>query len=190
MEVLQFTQNGFLLKKEFVFFCYTELLKADDIESGFSQEQFFSVVSKDPVVIDNLLSFIDYINGGMEMYIKDDLNDIIEHFNFHKEKIEIDDIEITYSNKDIEYLKGFIKERFPQYDPYIYEEHIKLALINNYKLLNEVKKKDLKNNDYYRSTLIQLLQHILVGRTEPAPCAKQHIKNQYYELYKDLPRRY
>jgi len=111
-------------------------------------------------------------------------------FNKHTGTRELSYLKYEHNKEDIDYLKTFIKDKFPQYDPFIYDIHIERVVSENYKLLNEVKSRGMKESQYYKGMLIASLQMKLVGVQEPAPCAKQYVKDQYYSLYSELSRRY
>ena len=188
INILTFTDTGFKLDKNYLNYCFLELKKSKKLRDGYSLENFIDIAKTNYDVVYNLLSFLDYIQNGLTEYIKDDLNDIVNVFNEHKGTSDVDDIFYSYNDGDILYVERFLDSNYENYSKYISKQHIEQVLRENYKLLNEVKHKNLLKNNYYKSFLIGNLQVILVGMQEPAPCARQSTKDQYYSLYNNLKK--
>ena len=106
MNVLAFTEKGFVLNQEYIEFCFHKFEQSNLLKDGYSINNFFDIASKNYLVVENLLSFIDYINNGMEQYIVDDLNDIIDVFNEHEGFMDAQHLYYEYNEEDVSYIRG------------------------------------------------------------------------------------
>jgi len=68
MNVLEFTENGFLFTTGYIEYCYKELTKSKQLRADFTIENFTDIVATNYKVVDNMLSFIDYLNNEMESF--------------------------------------------------------------------------------------------------------------------------
>lgn len=177
------------VSKEYVEFIYSYLLKIEELDKDYTINRLSYLLKTNPIIMKDTLSFIEYKNLGMFDYIVEDLRDHIDTINNSKEKLEEISFIVDITNEDVDYFFESIKKSHKTYLPFIFDEHVKIALLNNQKALFALKAKTLANDAFFKSQLMGHIQYQLVGQQEPPSCAKNSVKTKYFEKFKDLKRK-
>ncbi len=182
------SEQGLKVSREYVEFVYSYLMKVEELEENYSIERLSFLLRENPVFMKDTLSFMEYNAVGMIDYIVEDLRDYIDIINENKSELDSIEFLIEINKEDIDHFFESIKRSHKFYTPFIFENHVKMALLNNEKALMCVKAKALKDDAFFKAQLMSHIQYQLVGKPEPAPCAKNSTKHAYFELFKGLKK--
>lgn len=180
------SEQGLKISKEYIEFIYSYLVKVEELEENYSIKRLSYLLKNNPVFMKDTLSFMEYSAVGMIDYIVEDLRDYIDIIN--ESKFELDSIEfvVDINKEDIIHFFESIKRSHKFYAPFIFENHVIIALLNNQKALMSVKARELKDDAFFKGQLMSHIQYQLVGQQEPAPCAKNSTKQAYFQKFKNL----
>ena len=178
-----------LISKEYIEFVFKNLIKAGGLEKGYTINRLSYLLENNHSLMRDTLSFLEYKEMNLYDFIVADLEDHIDKINDSKEENSDISFSVSITKDDVEYFLETIEKRYKQYLPFIFEENVIIALQHNEKAFFTLKAKELKNDDFFQSQLMNHIQYQLVGQTEPAPCAKGSTKQAYYDLFKDLKKR-
>ncbi len=182
-------QRNIVISTDYIDFIYENIKKVTSLDKNYNKERLVYLLKTNHSFTKDTLSFLEYKEMNMDNFITEDLAERIDVINDTKEEIPYEEIKIEITESDIDYFYKSIKKRYDMYIPFIFDSHIIIALLNNQKAFFSLKARELDNDDFFKRQLMSTIQQVLVGRSEPAPCAKARVKQDYYDLFSKLTRR-
>lgn len=180
---------GLKIEEDYVNFVYSYVIKTKGLDLNYGIKRLSYLLKTNPSFFQDTISFMEYKSVQMEDFIIEDLIEKVDMINASKEELDTVEFVIEITKEDVDYVYESVERRFKEYLPFIFEDHIKFALISNAKALMSVKARELKKDDFFQGSIMANIQHQLVGRQAPAPCANGRVKREYSSLYADLPKR-
>ena len=182
-------ERNIVISTDYIDFIYENIKKVTNVEENYNKERLTYLLKTNYSFTKDTLSFLEYKEMNMDNFIIEDLAERINIINKTKEEIPFENIKLEITKSDIDYFYKSINKRYNVYLPFIFDSHVVIALLNNQKAFFSLKARELENDDFFKGQLMSTIQQVLVGRAEPAPCAKSKVKQDYYNLFSKLPKR-
>lgn len=180
--------NEIIIKYSFIEYINQYLKSSSLLKEDYQIEELYYLIKHNYNIQKAIFSIYLYINSGTPEYIRPELEDYIEEINNNKYTSNREDVILIITREHIDYVRSILSKKYSHYEPYIFDEHIVHILKYKPELFIEVLHKKLDKDIFYRQNLVDLILVLLVGDSEPAPCAKGFVKQAFADKFKDLPK--
>lgn len=177
-----------LFKKELIDEIYKYLEKSDKLRKDYKIENFYALIRLYPEFMEHIFTIEKYINFGHLDYIIPELEDHIILINQITNESRALDINYIFTETDLDYLIDIVNKRFNSYKKFLKKEHLLMMVYQHKEILFGVITKKMDNDIMGSKSLLENVISIsLVGQYPPCPCANNKIKQDYSNLFNDLP---